>query len=395
MTAAAPAPARPPRRACCARCGRPQVVCVCSHVTPLPTRTRVVLLQHPREHRVGVGTARLAHLSLPASSLHVGLSFDGDGDVRAALAGGAPAYVLFPGAGAIDVAELPRDRPLTLIALDGTWWQARKLLNLNPALAALPRVSFTPRGLSDYRIRRQPAAHCVSTIEALAETLSALEPESGPFDRLLDPFRAMVARQEWYAAEVRSQRHRQLVRAPRPSRRDKLAARLAADWPNLVCIQGEANAWPARTPDRPEPEIVHWVAHRPATGESYAAVIAPRQPLAPSTPRHIALAAEQLLAGGSIDDWRRSWGAFARPGDLLVQWGRYYGGLAARDGVDPDRGGLTLDLRPEVSQILKRHLGTVDECLTGLGLPVPAPVFDGRAGRRLAALVAAVSALRA
>ncbi len=76
-----------------------EVVCVCSHVTPLPTRTRVVLLQHPREHRVGVGTARLAHLSLPASSLHVGLDFDGDAAVCAALASDAPTYVLFPGRG--------------------------------------------------------------------------------------------------------------------------------------------------------------------------------------------------------------------------------------------------------------------------------------------------------
>ena len=394
MTAAAADTARPPRRACCARCGRPQVVCVCGHVTPLPTRTRVVLLQHPREHRVGIGTARLAHLSLPASSLRVGLNFEGDDVVCAALAGGAPAYVLFPGAGAIDVADLPRDRPLTLIALDGTWWQARKLLHLNPTLAALPRVAFTPRRLSDYRIRRQPAAHCVSTIEALAETLSQLEPESGPFDRLLDPFRAMVARQEWYAAEVRSQRHRQPVRARRPSRREKLAARLGAEWPNVVCVQGESNAWPARTPDRPEPEIVHWVAHRPATGERYAAVIAPRRALAPSTPRHIALSDEQLRAGGSIADWQRTWRAFVRPGDLLVQWGRYYGGLAAHDGIDLDRDGATLDLRPEVSQILRKHLGTVDDCVAGLGLPTPPPATASRGGRRLAALVASVTALR-
>jgi len=54
-----------PRRACCPRCDRPLVVCVCRHVTPLPTRTQVLLLQHPREARVGVGTARLAHLALP------------------------------------------------------------------------------------------------------------------------------------------------------------------------------------------------------------------------------------------------------------------------------------------------------------------------------------------
>ncbi len=354
----------------------------------------MILLQHPREHRVGVGTARLAHLSLPRSSLHVGLDFAQDPEVCAALAGDAPAYVLFPGADAVDVATLPRDRALTLIALDGTWWQARKLLRLNPMLAALPRVAFTPRRLSDYRIRRQPAAHCLSTIEALAETLEALEPDGGPFDRLLDPFRAMVARQEWYAAEVRSQRHRQPVRARRPSRRAKLAARLGAEWPSIVCIQGEANAWPARTPSRPEPEIVHWVAHRPSTGERYEAVVAPRQALAPSTSRHIDVSSERLLAGASLDDWHRSWRAFVRPGDRLVQWGRYYGTLAARDGLELDDA-APLDLRSEVSQILKRHLGTVEECLAGLDLAAAASDLDGRAGRRLTALVTAVTALRA
>jgi hypothetical protein len=281
-----------------------------------------------------------------------------------------------------------------LVVLDGTWWQARKLLNLNPMLAALPRVAFTPRQLSDYRIRRQPAEHCVSTIEALAETLSTLEPEAGPFERLLDPFRAMVARQEWYAAEVRSQRHRHPVRARRPSRRDKLAARLEAAWPRIVCVQGEANAWPARTPDRPEPEIVHWVAHRPATGERFEAVVAPRRTLAPSTSKHIAVPEDRLRAGGSLAEWQRSWRAFARPDDLLVQWGRYYGGLAARDGLEVDDDGAVLDLRPEVSQILKRHLGTVEECLTGLGIGPPVRDLDGRGGLRLAALVAAVTALR-
>jgi hypothetical protein len=77
----------------------------------------------------------------------------------------------------------------------------------------------------------------------------------------------------------------------------------------------------------------------------------------------------------------------------VVQWGRYYSGLAAHDGVDPDRDGLTLDLRPEVSQILKKHLGAVDDCVIGLGLAVPPAELDGRAGRRLAALVSAVRGL--
>jgi DTW domain-containing protein YfiP len=387
---------RPPQRACCERCERPLVVCVCAQLTTLETRTRVLLLQHPRESRVGVGTARLAHLALPASTLRVGLDFADDAAVQAALAGPAPAYVLFPGPAAIDVADLPREAPITLVVLDGTWWQARKLLRLNPALAALPRVAFSPRRLSDYhRIRRQPAAHCVSTIEALAETLAALEPGGADFDRLLDPLRALVERQEWFAATVHSRRHHLPVRTRRPSRRARLAAALQAAWPRLVCIQGEANAWSARNPERPAPEIVHWVAHRPATGETYEAVVAPRVALAPSTPLHIGLSAARLVGGGTLESWHQGWRAFSRPDDLLVQWGHYYGELAAANGLALGATGEGIDLRAEASQALHRRLGTVDDCLAALGgKPAAELGLDGRGGRRLAGLVAAVATLR-
>lgn len=389
------APWRPPRRARCERCERPLVVCVCAHLTPLATRTRVLLLQHPRERRVGVGTARVAHLALLGSVLRVGLDFAADPEVQAALAGPGPVYVLFPGPAAVDVADVPRDATITLVVLDGTWWQARKLLRLNPALAALPRVAFTPRRPSEYhRIRRQPAAQCVSTIEALAETLAALEPGGGDFERLLDPLHALVARQEWFAASVHSQRHHLPVRTRRPSRRARLSAALRAAWPQLVCVQGEANAWSARSPDRPQPEIVHWVAHRPATGETYEAMIAPRTALAPSTPVHIGLPARRLLDAGPLDAWHDSWRAFSRPGDRLVQWGRYYGELAASNGLALASAGEPIDLRAEASQALRRRLGTVDDCRAALGISPVELGLEGRGGRRLAGLVAAVAALR-
>ena len=203
----------------------------------------------------------------------------------------------------------------------------------------------------------------------------------------------MVARQEWFAAEVRSQRHHHPVRARRPSRREKFAARLEAEWSRLVCIQGEANAWPARAVGRPEPEVVHWVAHRPATGETYEAVVAPRQLLAPSTSKHVALSEERLRAGGSVESWHRSWRAFMQPGDLLVQWGHYYSALAAGNGLALSE--EAIDLRPEVSQILKRRLRSLEDCLAGLALPPAVPDLPGRGGRRLAALVDVVKALRA
>ena len=165
-------------RAACGRCGRPVVVCFCDRITLLPTRHRLLLLQHPRERRMGIGTARLAHLALPGSQLRVGLDFSTDPVVRALLAQ-PPAYVLFPGPQALPPEQLPGDRPITLVVLDGTWAQARKLLTLNPAIAALPRVAFRPRRPSAYEIRRQPAEFCLSTIEALAEVLERLEPDAG------------------------------------------------------------------------------------------------------------------------------------------------------------------------------------------------------------------------
>lgn len=367
------------------------MVCYCAHVTSLPSRTRVLLLQHPRERRNGIGTARMAHLALPSSTLRVGTSFATDAVVAEALAAPSPAYLLFPGATATDVSTLAAREPVTLVVVDGTWWQARKLLKLNPRLVALPRVSFVPRRPSEYQIRRQPASFCVSTIEALAEVLRVLEPAGAPFERLLDPFRAMVARQQGFAAERRAHRHQGAQRRRRDARRPTLGERLAALWPRLVCVQGEANAWPARADVRSPAEIVHWTACRPATGQIHDVVVAPRRPLAPATPAHVALSAERLCAGVTAESWHRSWAAFARPDDVVVHWGRFHLDLAANDGLAlPLR---TVDLRAELSHELRRRVGVVDAGLAQLGAAALTLPVDGRAGRRLAALAGLAHAL--
>ncbi len=386
MTATLPA-----SRLMCARCRRPEVVCYCAHLPQLPTRTRVLLLQHPRERTVGIGTARMAHLALPNSVLRVGVNFAADPVVTSTLAESASSYLLFPGPGASDVRQLSIEQPITLVVVDGTWSQARSLVRLNPALAALPRIAFTPRRPSQYRIRREPADFCVSTIEALAEVLNVLEPDGAPFDPLLNPFRAMVCRQEWFATEIRTNRHQRRNRSTRHPPRPSLSERLAGDWARLVCIQGEANGWPIHDPARQDPEIVHFVACRPATGEVYEAVVAPRRPLAPLTPRHIELTAERVLAGGTLDEWHRSWSAFCRPDDLLVQWGSYYSTLASSEGLMlPAR---RMDLRGELGKAVRQRGSTLEDCVSRLGAPLLPLALDGRGGRRLAALAGLVRSL--
>jgi DTW domain-containing protein len=143
VSAEAALPAEP--RAICTRCRRPESVCYCRHLCAIETRTRVVLLQHPRESDVAIGTARMAHLCLPNSELHVGVHFDGTEALRRIKsASTGPAALLYPGPGAIDVMTHPPAGPVTLVVVDGTWWQARKLLRVNPELAALPRYAFSP-----------------------------------------------------------------------------------------------------------------------------------------------------------------------------------------------------------------------------------------------------------
>ena len=102
----------------CPGCGRALVAwvaqvavrgaCYCDRITVLPTRTRILLLQHPREERVAIGTARMAMLALPNARRRVGLDFSQDPEVLAALASSSPAYVLFPGPGDELFAEIGR-----------------------------------------------------------------------------------------------------------------------------------------------------------------------------------------------------------------------------------------------------------------------------------------------
>ena len=374
-----------PPRVVCARCLRPQVVCVCALAPTLHTRTRVLFLQHPRERRMAIGTARLAHLGLPGSALRVGLDFSIDPVVQAALAAQPGPFVLFPGAQAVDVHTLPADQPVSLIVLDGTWTQAKKLLRLNPALAALPRLAFSPRQPSAYQIRRQPADYCVSTIEALGEVLSALEPPGSPVGRLLDPFFAMVARQQRFAHEVHAARHRRLP-GLRPRRTPAGLQHIRANLGRIVCVHGEANAWPLRHPAWQPAEIVHWVAQRMATGQRYEALVRPRRALAPSVLRHLGLSEAGLGRGIDVQAWRRSWDEFRRPDDLLVFWGSFPGDVARLDQLDlgPD----VIDLRSESSQWFHRKAGPVEAMAELVGAqPADDAGALGRGGHRLAQLL--------
>jgi len=388
-------PSSAPHRAVCGRCRRPMAVCYCAHLVSLETRTRVLLLQHPRERRTPIGTARLAHLCLPGSELRVGVEFEDDLSVQRALAeaeaAGRPAHLLFPGPRAIDLAEAKPSGPITLVVVDGTWWQARKLLKRNARLAALPQLRFTPPAPSRYRIRREPSDDYVATVEALAHVLGALEGEPDRFAGLLRPFEAMVDMQLHYAKTVSGARHRHAASRARAASRPKGPPLLRERAADVICVHGETNAWPARRPGGHPSEVVHWVAWRAATGETFESVIAPRRPLAPAIPGHIRIPAERLFQGESWDLFQARWAAFARDADVVCCWGRYpLDVLVSQGGWLP---ATRFDVRPAMGASFGTRAGAVEDCAPRLGLVPPDPFALGRGGTRLAALSAIVRKL--
>lgn len=376
-----------PRRVC-SGCSRPSVVCICAAIRRVATQTRVVILQHPRESDVAINTAKLVELQLERAERHVAIKLAEAPALQARLQDpAAPAILLYPGPDALDLAVAPPPGPVTLVVLDGTWWQAKKLFQQNPELARLPRYSLSPSAPSRYRIRREPALHCISTIEAIGEALTLLEPAGFDREAWLLPFDAMVDHQLHFVGARSSPRHLAFRQRPRKPRVPKLLLERESD---LLVGYGEANAWTRGSPLGGDAEVVQWVAERVQTGERFEALVAPRRPLSPSFQVHARVPAELVLAGESFASFRERWQAFVRPNDLLLGWGFYASERLVAEGVSlPER----LDLRELSRRQLRRKTGEVAACAAALGAALPEVWAHGRAGERLAAALGVARAL--
>ncbi|MEZ4391636.1 MAG: tRNA-uridine aminocarboxypropyltransferase [Polyangiales bacterium] len=363
----------------------PPSVCWCDHAVSLRSRTRVVILQHPREAKVAIGTVAIAARCLPDARVERGVRFD-PAALQEILYGdpARPPVILFPTDDARDLRDEPFAHDVTLVLLDGTWSLAAKLLKHNEALRALPRVRFSPTRPSQYRIRKEPAEHCVASIEALAEALGALEGDPEKFSALLAPFAAMVDHQ-LRCAQTAAPRHRARPHGPAPRRPPAPTALDGVAPERAVLSYGEASAWPRGTDAPPGDELLHQVALRPHTGERFERFIAPSRPVASSFYHHADLPRDVLDAAVSRDEFARDWARFLGDDAALLTWGGYATDLLAAEGLPtPGR----LDLRGELARRTHARPGALED------VPCDARLGAGRAGRRLAALARVYAALR-
>lgn len=102
-----------------------------------------------------------------------------------------------PGLHFLSKKGLPKEKPdqsfLGIILLDGTWSQAKTLWWRNAWLLKTQRAFLVPKEKSLYgNTRKEPRPECVSTLEAVAETLTSLG-ESLEIEKALKvAFRAQI-----------------------------------------------------------------------------------------------------------------------------------------------------------------------------------------------------------
>ena len=174
-------------------------------------KVAVLILQHPQEQDRILGTAGLVCETLTHARLAVGLSWRNLSHAWGEQTDSKHWGVLYLGSARTSREQGPlvaldrRGEPLVdqvsarlglngIVALDGTWSQAKTLWWRNAWLTRLRRFVVVPDGPSLYgNLRKEARPDAVSTLEAVALALSVLQ-GGDVRQRLLEPFREMIAK---------------------------------------------------------------------------------------------------------------------------------------------------------------------------------------------------------
>lgn len=188
-------------RILCVTCLQPQATCYCAQIRKFDPGIEFIILIHPIEVRRRIATGRMSHLCLENSQLIMGHDYTDDPRVNAILNDSSVhPLILYPGKGSTNLTDLSTEqrgsflsngKRLAVFVIDGTWASARKMVRLSRNLHGIQRICFTPPGPSNFRVRKQPAPHCYSTLEAIHHTIELLGPARG-FDPSLGQHNALL-----------------------------------------------------------------------------------------------------------------------------------------------------------------------------------------------------------
>lgn len=198
---------------------RPTSTCICKHISTLQTKTRFIILMHPKEYKKEKnGTGHITNLQLENSEIIIGVDFTNNNRVNEILAKeNSSSFLLYPGKDnfnlsvrkSSEINSFMGNSP-TIFLIDGTWPCARKMLKLSKNLQQLKRVSFDNKIKSKFIIKQQPESLCLSTIESVYTVLNLLKQgdlEQCETKDFLIPFEKMIEHQLEYMLNPNSKNY--------------------------------------------------------------------------------------------------------------------------------------------------------------------------------------------
>lgn len=173
----------------------------------IENRLFLLVLQHPQEKTEKLATVPLLEANLANMRTAVGLSWPNlaralgrDSDPRnwgvlylGSTSPGAAPVTAMDAKGAPLAEQGVLDSLEGVIALDGTWSQAKALWWRNPWLLKCRRLVLNPPFVSHYgRLRREPRRESLSTLESAGFVLATLEGRPEILAQLLTAFDALL-----------------------------------------------------------------------------------------------------------------------------------------------------------------------------------------------------------
>ncbi len=381
----------PTPRPYCYRCDKPRRTCVCDSIREIANRVGVHVLQHHRERRHPIGTARLLRLGLKNVEVYP-LRAEGTSACSPALPLPSGASLLYPSDDAVDIGALPPERrPSNIVVIDGTWSHAHRIYRDNPWIQTLPHVKVTPAEESRYRIRKEPRFECLSTLEAVVTALRLAEPELEGTEMLLRAFDGMIEAQieaQSAALEARPGARRGGPAGRRPALSLPVVLREA---PKRVVV---VHAEPARKREAAarNHESIRLVARSLEACEVFDRGYAPHLPAGAPSSAHIGPGERVVgqVVDRALDRSELDHGVFAafvrfcheqaEGPPVLAYWGAWTGHLLGELFPELPR----LSIKQAWSRLRRGPAGVLEDALEGAGLRVSAPGGAERAGAWLA-----------
>lgn len=161
----------------CQSCYLAQCACICNWKRELDIEMDLILLMHTDEILKPTNTGRLISDILPNNCFAFEWSRTEPEKALLALLQDPNRFVviLYPTQTTRTAYQSPvkaaNNKKLTLIVIDGTWRQSKKIFNLSPWLQPYPTLDLSLNQPASYELRKAPNTNQLSTAEATALAL--------------------------------------------------------------------------------------------------------------------------------------------------------------------------------------------------------------------------------